>query len=89
MGDKGVTQGGNNRRVQIRAKRKDGFPAEKRQLFLDPLAWCSNVSRAAAVGFASGTVNYRRRDPAFAQARAEALEAGFGGSWRCLSARLT
>jgi hypothetical protein len=79
MGDKGVTQGGNRRRVQIRAERKDGFTAEKRQTFLDHLAGCSNVSRAAAaVGFTSVTINYhRRRDPVFAQACADALAAGY------------
>jgi hypothetical protein len=79
MGDKGVTQGGNRRPVQIRKERKDGFTAEKRQTFLDHLAGCSNVSRAAAaVGFTSVTVNYhRRRDPVFAQACADALAAGY------------
>lgn len=79
MDKKGVTQGGNRRPVQIRAERKDGFTAEKRQLFLDHLAGCSNVSRAAAaVGFTPVTVNYhRRRDPVFAGACAEALAAGY------------
>jgi hypothetical protein len=79
MSNKGVTQAGNKRRVQIRAERKDGFTAEKRQTFLDHLAGCSNVSRAAeAVGFTSVTVNYhRRRDPVFAQACADALAAGY------------
>ena len=75
----GVVQGGNGRRVQVRAERKDGFTAEKRQAFLDHLAGCSNVTQAAAaVGTTPTTINYhRRRDPAFAQACAEALEAGY------------
>jgi len=79
MGDKGVTQGGNVRRVQIRAERKDGFTAEKRQVFLDHLAGCSNVGRAAAAaGVSSVTINYhRRRDPAFKAACLEALDAGY------------
>lgn len=79
MSDNGVTQGGNRRRVQVRAERKDGFTAAKRQVFLDHLAGCSNVGRAAAAaGVSSVTINYhRRRDPGFAQACAEALEAGY------------
>jgi len=78
-GDKGVTQGGNRRPVQIRKERKDGFTAAKKQDFLDHLAGCSNVRRsAAAVGFTPETVNYhRRRDPVFAQACADALAAGY------------
>lgn len=78
-GDEGVVQGGNDRRIQIRAERKDGFTAAKRQAFLDHLAGCCNVSRAAAaVGFTSVTINYhRRRDPVFAQACADALAAGY------------
>lgn len=75
----GVTQGGNRRRVQVRAERKDGFTAEKRQVFLDHLAGCCNVTRAAAAaGVSAVTVNYhRRRDPAFEQACKEALGAGY------------
>jgi hypothetical protein len=68
MGDEGVVQGGNKRRVQMRAERKDGFTAARRQLFLDHLAGCSNVSQAAAaVGTTPTTINYhRRRDAGFA-----------------------
>lgn len=77
--DEGVVQGGNGRRQQVRAERKDGFSAEKRQVFLDHLAGCSNVTRsAAAAGVSAVTVNYhRRRDAGFAQGCAEALAAGY------------
>lgn len=79
MRDNGVVQGGNARRVQVRAARKDGFSAAKRQVFLDHLAGCSNVTRAAAAaGVSAVTINYhRRRDPAFKQACQEALDAGY------------
>lgn len=78
MGGDGVVQGGNGRRVQIRAERRDGFTAAKKQEFLDHLAGCSNVRRsAAAVGFTPETVNYhRRRDEVFRQQCADALAAG-------------
>lgn len=81
MSEKRVAQGGNDRRVQVRAERKDGFTAEKRQVFLDHLAGCSNVTRsAAAAGVSAVTVNYhRRRDPVFAAQCAEALETGYEG----------
>ncbi len=79
MTTKTTPQPGNRRPIQLRAERKDGFTAEKRQVFLDHLAGCCNVTRAAAVvGFTPVTINYhRRRDPAFAEACAEALEAGY------------
>lgn len=72
-------QPGNARRVQVRAARKDGFGAEKRQVFLDHLAGCCNLGRAAAAaGVSAVTVNYhRRRDPAFAAQCAEALASGY------------
>jgi hypothetical protein len=81
VGEKSVAQAGNGRRVQIRAARKDGFGEEKKQVFLDHLAGCCNITRsAAAAGVSTVTVNYhRRRDPAFAQACAEALETGYDG----------
>jgi hypothetical protein len=65
--------------VQARAERKDGFSEEKRQIFLDQLAGCANISRAAkAAGVSAVTVNYhRRRDAAFARSVSEALEAGY------------
>lgn len=71
---------GNQRRVQARKERKDGFSAAKRQVFLDHLAACCNVTlAAAAVGVSTVTVNYhRRRDPAFAQQFEEALTIGYG-----------
>jgi hypothetical protein len=70
---------GNGRRVQVRKVREGGFTEEKRQIVLDHLAACSNLTRAAkAAGISTETVNYhRRRDPAFAQACAEAIEAGY------------
>ena len=78
--ERGVTvRAGNGRRVQVRKARKDGFSEEKRQIVLDHLAACSNLTRAAkAAGVSTETVNYhRRRDPAFAQACIEAIEAGY------------
>lgn len=77
-GDTSV-RAGNGRRVQARAERKDGFGQAQRQVFLDHLAGCSNILRAAAAaGFTATTVNYhRRRDPAFAAQVSEALEAGY------------
>lgn len=77
--DDTAIRGGNRRRVQVRAERKDGFSAAKRQVFLDHLAGCSNVTRAAvAAGVSTVTINYhRRRDPVFAEACAEALDAGY------------
>lgn len=76
---KDVTHAGNGRRIQIQAERKDGFTVAKKQTFLDHLAGCCNVTRAAAgAGFSAVTINYhRRRDPVFAQACADALAAGY------------
>lgn len=70
---------GNKRRLQVRKVRPDGFTDEKRQKFLDTLAGCATVNRsAAAAGVSVETVNYhRRRDPAFAQQCAEALDVGY------------
>jgi hypothetical protein len=70
---------GNGRRVQVRKVREGGFTEEKRQIFLDHLAGCCNVTRsAAAAGVSVETVNYhRRRDPAFAQRCDEALGVGY------------
>lgn len=71
--------GGNKRRVQARQPRKDGFTEAKRQIVLDHLAGCSNLVQAAAAAAVSvETVNYhRRRDPAFAQQCAEAIDVGY------------
>jgi hypothetical protein len=79
MSEKSVTQAGNQRLLQRRAERKDGFTEEKRQIFLDHLAGCCNVRRsAAAAGVSDVTVNYhRRRDSVFAQACEQALETGY------------
>jgi hypothetical protein len=70
---------GNKRRVQVRKVREGGFCEVKRQVFLDHLAGCCNVTQAAAAaGVSVNTINYhRRRDPLFAQQCAEALEAGY------------
>lgn len=79
MGEGMAAMAGNQRRVQVRKVREGGFTEEKRQVVLDHLAACSNLTRAAeAAGISAETVNYhRRRDPAFAQQCAEAIEAGY------------
>jgi hypothetical protein len=46
-GAKRVT-GGNRRRVQVREAPRGSFTAAKQQIFLDHLASCCNVTRAAA-----------------------------------------
>ena len=72
--------GGNKRRVQVRKVRKGGFTDRKRQVFLDHLAGCCNVTRAAAAaGITTVTINYhRRRDAVFAEQVLQALDAGYG-----------
>jgi hypothetical protein len=79
MGTGVSVQGGNKRRVQVREERSDGFTDAKKQIFLDTLAGCATVKRAAAAaGVSVATVNYhRRRDPIFAQQCAEALDIGY------------
>lgn len=79
MDDETVTTPGNGRRMQVRGVRKGGFTEAKKQIVLDHLAACCNVTRAAAAaGVSTVTINYhRRRDPAFAAACAEAIEAGY------------
>ena len=79
MGEGESVTGGNRRRVQVRKERKDGFTAAKRQMFLDRLGACCNVTRAAAAaGVSTVTVNYhRRRDPDFARQCEEALSLGY------------
>lgn len=79
MGKETVTTPGNQRRIQVRKARADGFTDAKRQVFLDTLAMCCTVTAAAkAAGISTVTINYhRRRDPAFAQQEAEALAAGY------------
>lgn len=70
---------GNKRRLQVRKVREGGFTDRKRQIFLDTLAGCATVCRAAAAaGVSVETVNYhRRRDPVFAQQCAEALDIAY------------
>ncbi|HEX8645160.1 MAG TPA: hypothetical protein VF702_14720 [Allosphingosinicella sp.] len=77
--DGSAVTGGNNRRVQKRKAPRGSFGEEKRQVFLDQLAGCANITSAArAAGVSAVTVNYhRRRDPLFAGQVAEALEAGY------------
>ena len=78
--DNGMTaQGGNRRRIQLRKPMPRTFDAAKRQVFLDHLAGCSNMMRAAAAaGVSPSTVSdHRRRDEVFAAQIAEALEAGY------------
>jgi len=74
-----AVQGGINRALQVRAAPREAFGAEKRQVFLDHLAACCNVTRAAeAAGVGVSTVyDARRRDPAFAEQWAQALELGY------------
>jgi hypothetical protein len=81
MDDGSVVTPGNGRRMQRRKVREGGFGEEKRQVFLDHLAGCCNLTRAAAAaGVSVVTVNYhRRRDPAFAGQCAEALATGYDG----------
>ena len=77
---KGVSvTGGNKRRVQVRKERKDAFNAAKKQVFLDHLAGCCNVTRAAkAAGVSTVTVNnHRREDPVFGEQCAQAIALGY------------
>ena len=71
--------GGNGRRVQVRKPVRASFGAAKRQIFLDHLAACCNVTAAAAAAGAGLSTVYdaRRRDPVFAEQWAEAIEAGY------------
>jgi hypothetical protein len=70
---------GANRRVQVRKVREGGFTEDKKQIFLDHLAGCCNVTHAArAAGVSVKTVNnHRRRDPCFARQCDEALAVGY------------
>jgi hypothetical protein len=72
-------KGGNNRRIQKRKAPRGFFTQDRRQVFLDHLAACCNVTAAAAAAGVGVTTVYeaRRRDPAFAQAWDEAIEAGY------------
>src|SRR3569623_2143290 len=79
MGESGATQAGNQRRIQVRAPLPNAFTDAKKQGFLDHLAGCANIRRAAAAaGVLEGTVhNHRRRNAVFVAQCAEALEAGY------------
>ncbi len=79
MGEGEEVRGGNKRRVQVRKVVRGNFGAAERQVFLDHLAACCNVTRAAAAaGVGVSTVyDARRRDPAFAEAWDQAIEAGY------------
>jgi hypothetical protein len=76
--DERVT-GGNKRKIQRRRAPRQAFTAAKRQVFLDTLASCVNVLRSAAAAGAGVSTVYdaRRRDPAFAEQWADAMEAGY------------
>ena len=79
MGKETRITGGNRRRVQKRKPVRASFGAAKRQIFLDHLAACCNVTAAAAAaGVGLSTVyDARRRDPVFAEQWAEAIEVGY------------
>jgi len=78
-GDDSEIRGADGRRVQRRKAARGFFTEAKKQVFYDHLATCCNVTRsAAAAGVCTSTIdNHRRRDPAFAAAMAEAMEAGY------------
>lgn len=71
--------GGKGRRMQVRKAPRGSFGAAARQVFLDHLASCCNVTAsAAAAGVGVSTVyDARRREPDFAEQWADAMEAGY------------
>ena len=79
MGREDRVSAGNRRRVQVRKVPRGSFTEAKRQVFLDHLAACCNVTAAAAgAGIGVSTVyDARRRDPVFAQQWDEAIDAGY------------
>lgn len=79
MGEGEEVRPGNKRRVQVRKAVRGSFGAAERQVFLDHLAACCNVTRAAAAaGVGVSTVyDARRRDPGFAAQWDVAIEAGY------------
>ncbi len=74
-----VVRPGDNRPVQVRKVQQWEFTEAKKQVFLDHLAGCSNVTHsAAAAGVSVKTVNnHRLKDPLFAQRCGEALGVGY------------
>ena len=79
MGKEMRITGGKGRRVQVRKAPRGSFGAAARQVFLDHLASCCNVTAsAAAAGVGVSTVyDARRREPDFAEQWADAMEAGY------------
>lgn len=71
--------GGNKRKIQKRRAPRCAFNAARRQVFLDHLASCANVTASAkAAGVGVSTVyDARRRDPVFAEQWEEALQMGY------------
>ncbi|MEG3126099.1 hypothetical protein [Sphingomonas sp. GB1N7] len=71
--------GSNKRRVQVRARRKDGWTKSKRAIFLNVLAATCNVRASAqAAGKTEQTARaLRHRDGEFSVLWEEALEAGY------------
>ena len=71
--------GGKGRRVQVRRAPRGSFTGAARQVFLDHLAGCCNVTASAkAAGVGVSTVyDARRREPDFAEQWADAMEAGY------------
>jgi hypothetical protein len=74
-----IVSAGNQRRVQVRTCAPGAFTEAKRQIYLDHLAACCNMTRAAAAaGVSTVTINYHRRnDPHFAALHDEALAVGY------------
>lgn len=72
-------QGAAGSGAQLRAVRKDGWTAERRQLFIETLAATCNVSEAArVVGKSLSTAYYLKRcDPGFAREWNQALCVGY------------
>src|SRR5687767_13160335 len=71
--------GGNKRRIQKRRAPRQAFTAAKRQVFLDHLASCANVTASAKAGGVGVSTVYdaRRREPDFAEQWADAMDAGY------------
>lgn len=74
-----ISWGGNNRPVQRRRVRKDGWTEKRKKIFLDHLAATSNVRRSAAeAGIGSNSAyRLRFRDESFRAQWDAALEQGY------------
>jgi len=79
MKDESRITGGNKRKIQKRRAPRQSFTAARRQVFLDTLASCANVTASAAAAGAGVSTVYdaRRREPDFAEQWADALDAGY------------